>query len=702
MANLSQDDLDVIAEHPFNQDLDHLRDPLQQAETDYKPHSLSHPRHHAVANDAVSRLLATLIAHKAALALPSPTGHDHIASNLSTLLAHVRDGHFDYEPYRALSRLVITQAPDADIWAAVFDLLTTLSPTTPPTTIAPSIHAFPILTSSSSSSQQGAEPTRESVQGRCFEGTRTCSPQNGDASFSQCLEEKPWAKRVEEIYKAMKERDGNGRWTEFPQPPRVDAVCDWWLDLQDRFLSTERGLYYTSTSNNNPSTRHIDLFVKPNNAQSSKLVHDWKDVQVVGELKKSTDKTLRQMRSHVSQVFSNQPTRRSLHTFSLAGNEMRTWVHHRSGPYSSTAFNVHQEPERFIRTLAAYVMMDDEELGLDTSIERDEHFVQAVSQLRANYQRVRDRARLVPPAGRPVIDQSVDVVGEVVHHAYWYEDGSSHGQCIRLADIPGTLSGDILRLRRDLPVLDGDHEITGDQIRRLEYAPEPPPVFDDPPEDLAGILDLLPVVDVNPDQHFVKKGRYESEIRNLLKCQGGSCPGVPISPHIIQLLGRSSNGELVFERFEPRYIILAFVRTVDVYRNWILQLISGLQALHSLGIVHRDLRIDNLLFSADCTKVIICDLEERWGNRLAPEISRHPVLEAGWTEKSDIYDLGHVIKGLIYGNAPITNLVEWPVPPPFRGIVEACTREFPDDRPSLAELWVMVDRIQVVQCETEE
>ncbi|KAL8994461.1 MAG: hypothetical protein Q9188_007058, partial [Gyalolechia gomerana] len=172
--------------------------------------------------------------------------------------------------------------------------------------------------------------------------------------------------------------------------------------------------------------------------------------------------------------------------------------------------------------------------------------------------------------GRPVTDQSIDVLGAVVYHTYWYEDGSPHGQCIRLADIPGTLSGDILRLRRDLPVLDGDHEITGDQIRRLEDAPEPPPAFDDPPEDLTAILDLLPVLDVNPDKHFVKTGRYESEIRNLLKCQGGSCPGVPISPHIIQLLGRSSNGDLIFERFEPRYIILAFIRTVDVYSSWIL------------------------------------------------------------------------------------------------------------------------------------
>ncbi|KAI9698044.1 MAG: hypothetical protein M1836_004397 [Candelina mexicana] len=326
----------------------------------------------------------------------------------------------------------------------------------------------------------------------------------------------------------------------------------------------------------------------------------------------------------------------------------------------------------------------------------NDDFVQAVSELRANYQKARDSTRLVPPAGWPVIDHSIDVVGNIVHHTYWYEDGSPHGQRIRLADIPGTLSGDILRLRRDLPILDGNHEIIGNQICRSEDVPKPQPTFEDTEcsEDLATTLDSIPVVDINPDKHFVKKGKYESEIRNLLKCQGGSCPGVPISPHIIQLLGRSSNGELVFEKFKSRYI-LAFIRTPDIYKSWVLQLISGLQTLHSLGIVHRDLRIDNLLFSSDCTKIIICDLEERWGNRLAPELSCQPFLDTGWTEKSDIYDLGHVIKGMLYGNAPITNLVEWPVPPPFSEIVEACTRELPSDRPNLAELWIMVDRINV-------
>lgn len=51
---------------------------------------------------------------------------------------------------------------------------------------------------------------------------------------------------------------------------------------------------------------------------------------------------------------------------------MRAWVFERSGPYSSTAFDIHKEAERFIPTIAGYVMMSDEELGLDSFIEQDD------------------------------------------------------------------------------------------------------------------------------------------------------------------------------------------------------------------------------------------------------------------------------------------------------------------------------------------
>jgi Fungal protein kinase len=92
--------------------------------------------------------------------------------------------------------------------------------------------------------------------------------------------------------------------------------------------------------------RQIDLFAKANNAKLSKVLHDWKDAKVIGELTVSDNKKKAKL--------------------------LQIGRYVRSGPYSSSVFNIHEEPECFIRTIAAYVMMSDEELSFNTFIERDD------------------------------------------------------------------------------------------------------------------------------------------------------------------------------------------------------------------------------------------------------------------------------------------------------------------------------------------
>ena len=111
MANLSQNDRNIIAEHPLDTSLDHLREPLRKTEQSYKPSSLSYDGTADVpdlgAQQAISRLLATLMDHKAALDLRSKTRSGDIASELFMLRKSVRNGNYIYEHYRALLRLVI-------------------------------------------------------------------------------------------------------------------------------------------------------------------------------------------------------------------------------------------------------------------------------------------------------------------------------------------------------------------------------------------------------------------------------------------------------------------------------------------------------------------------------------------------------------------------------------------------------------------
>ncbi|KAI1124891.1 kinase-like protein [Nemania abortiva] len=321
-------------------------------------------------------------------------------------------------------------------------------------------------------------------------------------------------------------------------------------------------------------------------------------------------------------------------------------------------------------------------------------FASKVLQIREEYRGRRERANLFPPIGKRIID-SMNTRGDKPSVIYWIEDGTEQGQCVRLYDIPGSLSGDILRLRRDLPVVSGHFEIDGDTIRPLDRCLDPPEPIDieDDFEDVSDLVAQLPLVDVDTDKHFTKKGKYRSEIKNLLTCQSGSCPGKPLSPHLVQLLGRSDKGELVFGKLEQCYS--AFFKTSDLatYKSWVLQIISALETLHSLGIIHRDLRTDNLLFSKDGKKVTVCDLEGRWGQRAAPEVAWEG-LDAGWSAKSDIYDIGNCIKCMVYANNPITSQVEWPVPEPLEAVVQACMRVEPERRPTLQELRVILENIE--------
>ncbi|KAI9822865.1 MAG: hypothetical protein M1826_000358 [Phylliscum demangeonii] len=320
-------------------------------------------------------------------------------------------------------------------------------------------------------------------------------------------------------------------------------------------------------------------------------------------------------------------------------------------------------------------------------------FSVAVRGLRARYWEMRLRTNLFGPRGLEVMQEDSECRDGIRIEKFWRDDGTPLGQFLRLVDRAGTLSGDILRLRQDVPPLPGHAEIDGDSIRALAEAPPWPRRPVDDSELLTEALAPLPVITPDPALHFVKQGKYRSEIENLLKCQQGACPGSPRCSSIVRLLGRSPVGGLVFEKLVTRQYTLSRFCSMAVYKSWIEQLIAALRCLHGLGIVHREIRVDNLLFSADGARLAVCDLEGRWGQRWAPELDFGRGLDAGWTEKSDIYDLGVCIRHLIYANALITAQVDWPVPAPFEDIAKACTRAAPGDRPTLDQLSDMVNRI---------
>ena len=292
MANLSQNDRTIIAEHPLDTSLDHLREPLRKAEQDYRPRSISHDVSVGSLDSglqkAISRLLNALGGHEVAFNLHSKIGIDNVATELSNLFGLIQRGRYDYEHYRALSRLVVKRAPDVDIWNAVFDLIIIISRTTPPTSIPVSFDGTPVT--KSSSSFQGSEQTRRIIEPEIFYEIKRCTCRDVDGFFEKYFEGRSWSRKSKAIYNVMNEQYRDGRWTDFPDPPDEDAVWDWLSRFQNKHLSDSHGILYTTESSSDltggEAQRQLDLFVKRRGIETSGN-HNWKDVCVIGELKRS-------------------------------------------------------------------------------------------------------------------------------------------------------------------------------------------------------------------------------------------------------------------------------------------------------------------------------------------------------------------------------------------------------------------------------
>ena len=325
----------------------------------------------------------------------------------------MQKGDLDHNCFRALSRLIIDNASDIDIWGAVFDLINTLLSVTPPTTTAPTFNGTPATRSSSSF--EGSEQTRQNLEPELFYEINNCTYRNVRGFFDKYFEGKSWSRESKKVCTTMKTHRKRGRWTGFPDPPEQDAVWEWLSRFQKKRLSRSRSSFYTTDSTSDltgsETNCQVDVLLKNRpdkgasherllhgpdrlpNGKSAKAdrqlnalmkarssggeKHDWKHVRVIGELKKAErwlqgdfKAGLLQLTRYVREVFSAQPTRRFVHGFLLCGRLMELWVFDRSGPYSSGPFDIHKEPEKFIRAIAGYAMMSDKELGFDTFIEK--------------------------------------------------------------------------------------------------------------------------------------------------------------------------------------------------------------------------------------------------------------------------------------------------------------------------------------------
>ena len=268
MAQLSQSERDIIEEYPLDDSLDRFRNVLREAEQSdptSRPDTASKgPEKPRLFTAAMSGLLLSLLGTDAATNLPSKTGDEDLASDLLALRRRVQKGDYDYNHFRALSRLVIDSASDINIWSAVIDLVSSVARVTPPRSIAPSFDGIPIT--HSSASFQGKEQTRKLLEDALFWEIRTCTYRGVEGFFEKYFKGKRWSKRSKRIYNTVKKCHVDGRWTDFPDPPTEDDVWSWLSRFQDEVLTKSRNVMYrakwTSDLTGTEPSRQIDIFLK--------------------------------------------------------------------------------------------------------------------------------------------------------------------------------------------------------------------------------------------------------------------------------------------------------------------------------------------------------------------------------------------------------------------------------------------------------
>ena len=269
---------------------------------------------------------------------------------------------------------------------------------------------------------------------------------------------------------------------------------------------------------------------------------------------------------------------------------------------------------------------------------------------------------------------------------------------VKIIDTPNQLSGNIIRGTAALPKLDTHTEITGDTLKPIPPQPpfEPEPLSDIIPEDVSPDLATLPIVAFDQKTHFAKSPKFRREVQNLIKCRGAS-------PHIVEILGRTEDGQIVFPYLYPMLAMATMDITYALYRSWALQFAEALCHLHSLSIIHRDVAFRNVMVSRDLQRLVLIDLESYYGSNEAPELYQlwrdDPNADPDtlpYTEKTDVFEFGLVLKSVFLGRVQHHSWeCEFGMPAPFDEIVARCMADKVEDRPTMAEVKEMIEGVEI-------
>ncbi|KAH0499656.1 hypothetical protein TgHK011_006833 [Trichoderma gracile] len=242
---------------------------------------------------------------------------------------------------------------------------------------APSQPVDPPPNTKDDESEQRMKRIREHVQREAFKEIQECTYVNVEGFFEKFFEGKHWTEDAQRVYESLKEQHVNNMWTFLRASPSISEMMRWLDFLQDHILKVDHRQVWEVTLPNELTEgivgSRLDLCVKQKRKEQCPSKNEWEDILVIGQLTAEVGikKRLVQLACYARHLFDHQPTRRHLHAFTICGSRLEPWVFDRSGCYSPGAFDIHQQPERFIRVMVGYIKMSEDDLGLDTFIQQE-------------------------------------------------------------------------------------------------------------------------------------------------------------------------------------------------------------------------------------------------------------------------------------------------------------------------------------------
>ncbi|CAD6500115.1 BgTH12-04218 [Blumeria graminis f. sp. triticale] len=212
---------------------------------------------------------------------------------------------------------------------------------------------------------------------------------------------KPWCGLVNRIWASYRDNGQCGSDNAFSSNMDEDAWRRWLHAFRDRYLNqlmkeedfTEvhqpsvkrrrneplvRGKFCHTTIpsqfKGGKTNRKLAFFIESSEIPDC-VTHKWRDVRVVGEVTSSEEQIgakFNQLMRYAREIFYSQPLRRFVHGFCLHKDHIEFWIIDRAGAYSSGEYDVLKNQEMLVRGLSAYMLMSDEELGLDPVISYDD------------------------------------------------------------------------------------------------------------------------------------------------------------------------------------------------------------------------------------------------------------------------------------------------------------------------------------------